>query len=255
MRSVTCARRKQHHPWQMGCARCVVSQKCDGVVDKIFCEVVSRFKLSRCGHVSVVAHYFGAVLICLGIKKSVEAVKSSSKWPTIKGAGRPCFCQRRNVPFADHVVAVAVWPQHLCNCSCFMSNLSAVTGITTIKVGEASHTYGVMIATCEKCRSGCRTHGRGVKAREAKTSLCNCIDGWSGYLGSVTTKVRKAHIVEQHQENVGLVCGVAMGGPVRRGVSQCASNATRKALWGCGFKCHGASSSTDTHCTDSPDWG
>ena len=82
----------------------------------------------------VVAHNFWAVLVCLCIKKSVEAIKAASKWPTVKGASWSSFGEWSDMPFTHHVVAVSVWTQHLGQCASFFCNLSAVARKATIEV-------------------------------------------------------------------------------------------------------------------------
>ena len=88
----------------------------------------------------VVAHYFRAELVGLGIKESVEAIKASCKWPTIEWTSGTRFCEWGDVPFAHHVIAVTVRAQNFTEGACFFGDLSSVAGVTTVEVGEAADT-------------------------------------------------------------------------------------------------------------------
>ena len=60
----------------------------------------------------VVRNQLRRELVGLGIEEAVEAVKAAAERPAVERPGGAAFGQRRDVPFADHVVAVAVRPQH-----------------------------------------------------------------------------------------------------------------------------------------------
>ena len=205
---MTGTRCKQHHPWCVGCASSVVCNVGNGVVNKIFGEVIASPIRSRCGDMSVVAHNFRAVLVSLCIEESVEAVKPACKWPSIEGTSGACFGERCDMPFADHVVAVAVRAEHFSKCSCFVCDLAAIAGVAAVEVGEATNTNRVMITASEKCCTSGGTHRCRMKAREAKSALCNRINSGCVVLGAVATKVCEAHIVKQHDENVWLSCSL-----------------------------------------------
>ena len=149
MRCMTGTRCKQHHPWCVRCASSVVCNVGDGVINKIFGEVIASPIRARCGDMSVVAHNFRAVLVSLCIEESVEAVKPACKWPSIEGTSGACFGERCDMPFADHVIAISVRAEHFGKSSCFVCDLAAIAGVAAVEVGEATNTNRVMIATSE----------------------------------------------------------------------------------------------------------
>ncbi|CAB4640434.1 unannotated protein [freshwater metagenome] len=208
MRCMTGTRCQQHHPWCVGRASSVVCNIGNGVINEIFGEVIASPVGARCGDMCVVAHNFGAVLISFSIEESVEAIEPARKWPSIKRTSGACLSERCDMPFANHVVAVAVRTKHFGKGACFVCDLAAIAGVAAVEVGEATNTNRVMITTSEQCGSRCGTHRCRVKARESKTTLCDCINGGCVVLGAIATKICKAHIVKQHDENVGLSCSL-----------------------------------------------
>ena len=88
----------------------------------------------------VVAHNFGAVLVGLCVKESIEAIESACKWPAIEWTSRACFGQWRDVPFTDHVVAVSMWAKHLGQCSCFVCDLAAIARVAAVEVCKTANT-------------------------------------------------------------------------------------------------------------------
>ncbi len=161
--SMACAWCEQHEPRRVRCASRVVRKICNCIVDKIFCEVIAGPISSGCSDVGVVAHYFRTELICFCIEKSVEAIKATSKWPTIEWSCWSCFGQRGDVPFPHHVVAVSMRAQHFSKCACFFCNFSAIAGVATVEVCKTTDPNRVMIAPGVNRGASCGTHGCGVK--------------------------------------------------------------------------------------------
>ena len=88
----------------------------------------------------VVAHNFWTELICFRVEESVEAIETTGKRPTIERTRRTGFSEWCDVPFAHHVIAIAVRAQNFTKGSCFFGNLSSVARVSTVEVGEAADT-------------------------------------------------------------------------------------------------------------------
>jgi hypothetical protein len=56
----------------------------------------------------VVADELRRVLIGLGIEKTVEAIEPAPERPAIERPGRTALGQGRDVPLADHAVAIGI---------------------------------------------------------------------------------------------------------------------------------------------------
>jgi hypothetical protein len=90
----------------------MAGEKPDRLVDQVGGQVVAV--LEPAGRVDrrIVAHQLGRILVGLGVEKSVKPVEPAAQGPTVKRPARTGFDRRRHMPFAEHVVAVVVRPQH-----------------------------------------------------------------------------------------------------------------------------------------------
>ena len=125
----------------------------------------------------VVGNQFRRELIGLGIEEAIEAIKATAERPSVERPGRAAFGQRRDMPFADHVVAIAVRPQHFRQRPCLARNLAAISGIAAIEIGETADADRMMVAPGEQRRARGRAHRGGMKAGIAKTFGGELVDG------------------------------------------------------------------------------
>ena len=68
--------------------------------------MVACFECAGCLNMAVVAHQFRRVVVGLGVKKAIKSIKTAPQWPTVEWARGPGFSKWRNVPFADHIIAI-----------------------------------------------------------------------------------------------------------------------------------------------------
>src|SRR5439155_14653917 len=94
----------------------------------------------------VVGHELRRELVGLGIEEAIEAIKAPAERPAVEPPGRAAFGQRRDVPFADHVVAIAVRSQYLRQRPRLARDLAAISGVAAIEIGEATDSDRMMVA-------------------------------------------------------------------------------------------------------------
>ena len=164
MRRVAGAERDPGQPRLIGPCRDVLGDEADRLIDQILGEVIAALIRSRRRDAGVVADQLRRILVGLGIHEAVVAIESAPERPAVERAGRARFGQRRDMPFAEHVVAIAVRPQHLGDRSGLLRDLAAIAGIAAVEIGEAADADGVVIASGQQRRARRRAHRRGVKA-------------------------------------------------------------------------------------------
>ena len=108
MRRVAGAEGEPGQPWQVGPLGDVIGDEADRLIDQIGRQVIAA--LERAGRIDMLLsrHQLRRILIGLGIDKAVETIEAAAERPAVEWPGGAAFGQRRDVPFADHVVAIAV---------------------------------------------------------------------------------------------------------------------------------------------------
>ena len=151
----------------------------------------------------IVGHELRRVLVGLGIEEAVEAVKAAAERPAVERAGGAALGQRRDMPFADHVVAIAVRPQHFRQRPRLARDLAAIAGIAAVEIGEAADADRMMVAPGQQRRARGRAHRGGVEAGIAQAFGGEPVDGRRPDRRAVAAEIGKADVVEQHDEDVG----------------------------------------------------
>ena len=127
----------------------------DGLIKQVLGEVVATCEGSGCFDVAVVAHQFGGVMIRFGIEKSVKAIESATQRPAVKRPGGPGFGKGGDMPFADHIVAIAGVSQRFCQRWRVLRYLAPIARIAAVKISQATDANGVVIAPCEQSCACC----------------------------------------------------------------------------------------------------
>ena len=206
-------------PGLVGLVGRMVGQVAQRLIHQVHAQVVAGLEVAGRGNLRVVAHQLGRVLVGLGVHETVEAVIAPAQRPAVERAGRAGLGQRGDMPFADHVVGIALRAQHLGQRRSLGRDLAAVTGVSRVEVGQAAHAHPVVVAAGHQRGAGGRAHRRGVKTRQAQTPRSQRVDGRGADRRAVTAEIGKAHIIEQHDQHVGLL-GRAVDArrPPRRGL-------------------------------------
>ena len=181
----------------------MVGEVADRLVHEIGCQVVARGEGARRIDRRVVAHQLRRVLIRLGIHETIEAIETAPQRPAVERTGRARFRERRHVPLAQHVVAIAVRAQHFGDGAGLAADLAAIAGIARIEVGEAADADGVMVASGQQRRPRGRAHRRRVEAGVAQAALGDGVDGRRGDRRAIAAEVGEADIVEQDHQDIG----------------------------------------------------
>ena len=148
-------------------------------------------------------HQFRRVLVGLGVQEAVEAVEAAAQRPAVERPGRAALGQRRDVPFADHVVAIGVRPQHLGQRAGLARDLAAIAGIAAVEIGEAADADRMVVAAGQQRRARGRAHRGGMEAGVAQAFGREPVDGRRLDRRAVAAEIGKADIVEQHDEDIG----------------------------------------------------
>ena len=204
-------------PRLVGHAGQVVLQEPDRAVGDVGAEVVAVLERARGVDVVVVVHQLGRVLVGLGVEEAVVAVEAPLQGPAVVGPGRAGLGQRRHVPLAGGVAAVAVGGEQLGERARLAGDLAPVAGVPGVEVRQAADPGVVVVATGEQRRPGGRAHRGGVEARVAQAAGGQAVDGGRGDLGAVAAEVAEPDVVEDHDEDVGTASGHGLdrGRPVR----------------------------------------
>ncbi len=175
----------------------------DRLIDQIGGQVIAASEGTRRVDVAVVAYQFRGVLVGLGIHESVEAVEAAAQWPAVE---RPCCAglgQWRDMPLAQHVVAVTVFTQHLGDGAGFPSDLATISGKSAVEVGQAAHAHGMMVASRQQGRAGGRAHGCCVKTCVGQALGSEPVDCRRLDCRAIAAEVRETDIVVKHDQDVG----------------------------------------------------
>ena len=164
MRRVAGAKCDPGEPGNVRTVDDMVADEADRLVDQILGQMIAVRIRARWIDMRVVGDELRRVLVGLGIEEAVEAIKTAPQGPAVERAGGSAFGQRRDVPFADHVVAIAMDAQHLGERPRLTRDLAAVAGIAGIEIGKAADADRVMIASCQQRGARRRAHRRGVKS-------------------------------------------------------------------------------------------
>ena len=202
VRRMAGAERDPGQPRNIGPIGMVIADEADRLVDQVLGQMIAVGVRAGRIDVRVVRDELGRVLVGLGIEEAVEAVEAAPQRPAVERTGGPALGQRRDVPFADHVVAIAVHAQHLGERARLARDLAAVAGIAGIEIGEAADADRMVIAPGEQCGARRRAHRGGVEAGVAQTFRGEPVDGRRLDARAVAAEIGEADIVEQHDEDV-----------------------------------------------------
>ena len=203
MRRVAGAERDPGQPRQIGPVGDVVGDEADRLIDQIRGQVIAVGVGAGRIDMGVVGHELRRVLVGLGVEEAVEAVEAAAERPAVERPGGAALGQRRDMPLADHVIAVGVRAQHLGERAGLARDLAAIAGIAGIEIGEAADADRMMVAAGEQRRARGRAHRRGVEAGIAQAFGREPIDGRRPDRRAVAAEIGEADIVEQHDEDVG----------------------------------------------------
>ncbi len=212
MRRMTGAESKPGQPGQIGPVGNVIGDEADRLIDQIGSQMIAVGVGSGRMNVGVVGDEFRRVLVGLGVEKAVEAVEAAPQWPAVERPGRAALGQRRDVPFADHVIAVGVGLEHFRKRSGFARDLAAITGIARVEIGEAADADRMVIAPGQKRRARGRAHRGGMERSITQAFRSEPVDGRRPDRRAVAAEIGKADVVEQHDQDI----GGAFGGLQRR---------------------------------------
>jgi len=138
MRRVAGAERNPRQPGQIGTVGDVIADKADRMVDQIRRQVITAGVGTGRINMRVVGDEFRGILIGLGIEEAVEAIEATPQRPAVERPGGAALGQWRHMPFADHVVAVAVDAQHFRQRSSLARDLAAVARKAGVEIGETA---------------------------------------------------------------------------------------------------------------------
>ncbi len=143
-------------------------EKTDRPIDEIGRQVVAALEGSGCIDARIVEHELRSVLVGFRIHEPVEAIEAAPERPAVERTRCAGFSQGRDVPLADHVVAVGMGSQHLGERSSFLGDLAAIAREAAVEVRQAADTHGVVIAPRQQGRARRRAHDGGVEPRVAQ---------------------------------------------------------------------------------------
>ncbi|GAA0000873.1 hypothetical protein BRDID11002_08730 [Bradyrhizobium diazoefficiens] len=202
MRRMAGAQRDPGEPGNIRPVGDVIADEADRLVDQVLGQVIAVGIGARRINVRVVRDELRRILVGLGIEEAVETIKTTPERPAVERAGGAALGQRGDVPLADHVVAIAVHPQHLGERPRLARDLAAIAGIAGIEIGKAPDADRMVVAPGEQRRTRRRAHRRGVEAGIAQALRSEPVDGRRLDGRSVAAEIGEADIVEQHDEDV-----------------------------------------------------
>ena len=203
MRRVACAEGDPCQPWLIGPRRDVIGDESDRLIDQIFGEVIAALIRARHRDARIVTHQLGRILIRLGVHETVIAIEAAAERPAVEWSRWPRLGQRRDVPFAEHVVAIAVRPQHLGNGAGLARDLAAIARITAVEIGKAADADGMVIAPGEQGRARRRAHRRGMEGGVAQSARCDPVDRRRRNRRAIAAEIGEADVVEQNDQDIG----------------------------------------------------
>ena len=202
VRCVAGAERDPGQPRDIGPVGGVIGDEADRLIDQVGRQVIAvRVGAGRID-MRVVGNQFRRELIGLSVEEAIEAIKAAAERPAVEWPGGAAFGQRRNVPFADHVVAIAVRPQHFRQRPRLARDLAAISRVAAVEIGETADADRMMVAPGEQRRARRRAHRGGVEARIAQAFGGELVDGRRLDGRAIAAEIGESDIVEQHDENV-----------------------------------------------------
>ena len=181
----------------------MTGQEADRLIDEVGGQVIAIGEGSRRLDTRIVAHQFRSVLIGLRIHEAIKTIEAAAQRPAVERTGGTALDQWRDVPLAEHIVAIAVRTQHFRQRAGLFGDLAAVAWIAAVKIGEAADPDGMMIAPGQQSRARGRTHRCRVKPGVAQARGGQPIDGRGADRRTVAAEVGKAGVVEHDHQNVG----------------------------------------------------
>ena len=180
----------------------MTGEKPDRLVDQVGGQVVAV--LEPAGRVDrrIVAHQLGRILVGLGVEKSVKPVEPAAQGPTVKRPARAGFDRRRHMPFAEHVVPVAVGPQHFGERRGLPCDLAAIAGKAAIEIRQAPDADRMVVAPGEERCSRRRAYCGRVKPGVAQPLSREPVDRRGADRRAVAAEIGKPNIVKQHDQDV-----------------------------------------------------
>ena len=238
VRRMAGAEGQPHQPRRLGIVADMVGDVADALVDQVGGQVIAGGEAAGRIDRRVVAHQLGRVLVGLGVHEAVEAIEAAAERPAVERAGGARFGERRDVPLAQHVVAIAVRAQHLGQGAGLVGDLAAIAGIARIEIGEAADAHRMVVAAGQQRRPRGRAHRRGVEAGVAQAASGDGVDGGRGDGRAVAAEIGEADIVEQHDQDVGgAFRALRRGRPIGLGLAHCLADPGRHAFPLCFIRC------------------
>ena len=207
MRRVAGAQRQPGQPGQIGPVGDVVGDEADRLIDQIRRQMIAAGMGPGRVDVGVVRHQFRRELIGLRVHETIKPVEAAAQRPAVKRSGGAAFGQWRDMPFADHVVAIGVGFEHFRQRAGLTRDLAAIAGITAVEIGEAADPDGMVVAAGQQRRARGRAHRGGVESTVAQALGREPVDNRRLDRRAVTAEIGKADVVEQHHENIGGALG------------------------------------------------
>ena len=189
-----------------------VADPADGVVDQILGEVVALLRGAGRRHLVVVGDEVGVVLVGLAGQEPVEPLEPFRQGPAVAGPAQRHLRGRGQVPLAEGEGGVAVADQDLRQEPVVGLDVGVVAGEAGGELDDAGHARGVVVAAGEQAGPGGGAQGGGVVVGVAQPAGGQTVEGGGGDVGPVAAELGVAHVVQQHQHDVG--CPV--GGPLQR---------------------------------------
>ena len=109
----------------------------------------------------------------------------------------------RDVPLAECAGGVTVLAQDLHERGGLFRNDAVIAGEGTRPFGDVAHVHGVMIATSEHRGARWRAQCGGMKLIKAQAVSRDAVERRSRNRAPKSAARSKAHVVEQHQHDVG----------------------------------------------------
>ena len=177
MRRMAGAEGKPRQPWHIGPVGDVIGDEADRLIDQIRRQMITLGIAARWIDMGVVGHQLRRILVGLGVEETVEPVEPTAQRPAIERSGRAALGQRCDVPFADHVIAIGMRPQHLRERAGLPRDLAAIAGITTVEIGKAADAHRMVVAPGQQGSTGSRAHRDGMEAAVAQALGGKPVDG------------------------------------------------------------------------------
>ena len=176
----------------------------DGSLGNVFAHVIIVAAFVRHHRCGLVKHRW-FVLAGFSAQDSVKAFEPQACRPAIKRPGEGLLMRGRNVPLTECASRIPVLAQDVHERGGFLRDDAVIAGEGTSPFWDVAHVHGVMIATSEH-RGACgRAQCGGVKLIKAQAVSRNTVECRSGNRPAERAARSKAHVVKQHQHDVGRI--------------------------------------------------